>query len=318
MAKEKADAAADSTAAPHGKEGKGPPAEGGAKGKGAKEPRKAKGDAEASAAAPEAEPKADKPKAKAKPAKSEGAASAAGREESSKKQRGRSMRGQGKKIKAALAKRPETPVTIEQAVKLLREMGGQRKFDQTINVVLHLGIDPKQADQMIRGAVSLPKGIGKTRKVICFAEGEDADKAKAAGAAEVGSDELINKVNGGWADFDVAIAHPRLMGKVGKLGRVLGPLGKMPSPKNGTVAPDVAQAVKEFAAGKVEFRNDAGGNVHGIVGKLSFSDADLRTNIEAFIEHIRRLRPQTAKGHYIKKVCMSGTMTPSIELQVAQ
>jgi large subunit ribosomal protein L1 len=131
-------------------------------------------------------------------------------------------------------------------------------------------------------------------------------------------DDLIKKVNDGWTDFDVAIAHPRVMGKVGKLGRVLGPQGKMPSPKNGTVTPEIQQAVKEFAAGKIEFRNDAGGNVHAIVGKASFSEQDLQENIESFVDHIRRMKPPTSKGVYFKKVCIGGTMSPGIELEVAQ
>ncbi|MCK6455536.1 MAG: 50S ribosomal protein L1 [Phycisphaerae bacterium] len=228
------------------------------------------------------------------------------------------MRGHGKKVRASLEIRPKNPVPVGEAIQTLRTMSGNRKFDQTVNIVLHLGIDSKQADQMIRGAVSLPAGIGKARKVICFAEGEDAEKAKAAGAVEVGADDLIAKVSAGWMDFDVAIAHSRLMGKVGKLGRVLGPAGKMPSPKNGTVTAEVDKAVREFAAGKVEFRNDTGGNVHAVVGKMSFKDDDLRANIEAFIDHIRRLKPSTSKGQYIRKACISGTMTPSVELQVAQ
>ncbi len=277
------------------------------------EKKKGRG-AEAAGAEPggaEAAPKAPKPK-KAKP--EAGTADDAGR----KKKRGRPMRGLAKKQKANVGKRPEKPVSVEEAVKLLHEMGKGRKFDQSVNIVMHLGIDPKHADQMIRGAISLPKGIGKSRKVIAFAEGEDADKAKAAGAVEVGVDDLINKINGGWTDFDVAVAHSRLMGKVGKLGKVLGPAGKMPSPKNGTVTNDVGLAVKEFSAGKAEFRNDTGGNVHGVVGRISFSVGDLKDNIEAFIENIRRLKPPTAKGHYIKRICVSATMSPSIDLVVAQ
>ncbi|MEE9371025.1 MAG: 50S ribosomal protein L1, partial [Sedimentisphaerales bacterium] len=153
------------------------------------------------------------------------------------------------------------------------------KFDQTIECVLHLGIDPKQADQLIRGSVSLPHGIGKQKKVIAFCEASDVEAARAAGAIEVGCDELIKKISDGWLDFDVAVASPKVMGKVGKLGRILGPQGKMPSPKNGTITPDVTTAVAEFAAGKVEFRNDAGGNVHVVVGKQSFEAQKLIENI---------------------------------------
>lgn len=264
-------------------------------------------------AAPKKAP-GDKPK-KAKKERTAAEGDAHGK----RKQRGRSMRGLSKRHKANLGKvDAKKNYPLDDAVKLLKTVTKGTKFDQTINIVLHLGIDPKIAEQMIRGSVSLPKGIGKTKKVIAFVDGADGDAAKAAGAIEVGVDDLIEKVNGGWSDFDVAIAHPRTMGKVGKLGRVLGPQGKMPSPKNGTVTADIAGAVKEFAAGKIEFRNDAGGNVHAIVGKASFSDADLKANIDAFINHIRKLKPPTSKGAFFKKVCVSGTMSPGIALEVAQ
>lgn len=191
------------------------------------------------------------------------------------------------------------------------------KFDQTVECVMHLGIDPKQADQMIRGAISLPHGIGKARKVIAFCEDSDAEAAKAAGAIEAGCDELIEKVSKGWLDFDVAIASPKVMGKAGKLGRVLGPQGKMPSPKNGTVTSDVVTAVKEFAAGKVEFRNDSGGNIHGVVGKLSFEPNKLQENVQAFIDHIKKMKPQAMKGTYIKKICLSATMSPCVMVDLS-
>ena len=186
------------------------------------------------------------------------------------------------------------------------------KFDQSIECALHLGIDPKQADQLVRGSISLPHGIGKQKKVIAFCEDADVEAAKKAGAIEAGCDELIKKVSDGWMDFDVVIASPKVMSKVGKLGRVLGPQGKMPSPKNGTVTADVATAVAEFAAGKVEFRNDAGGNVHVVVGKQSFETEKLVGNIEAFLSHIRKIKPAAAKGAYIKKMCISATMSPSV------
>jgi large subunit ribosomal protein L1 len=213
---------------------------------------------------------------------------------------------------------------VAEAIKILQTMGevkavksykGARKrkgFDQTVELVMHLGIDPKQADQMIRGSVSLPKGIGASKKVIAFCPDDMAADAKAAGAIEAGADELIKKVSDGWLDFDVAVAHPQVMGKVGKLGRVLGPQGKMPSPKSGTVTPEIAQAVREYAAGKLEFRNDAGGNVHAVVGKLSFTPEDLQANVEAFIDHIRRIKPSGAKGQYVRKVSLSATMSPSV------
>ncbi len=190
------------------------------------------------------------------------------------------------------------------------------KFDQSIECVLHLGIDPKQADQMVRGSISLPHGIGKQKKVIAFCVDAEIEAAKEAGAIEVGCDELIKKISDGWLDFDVAIASPKVMGKVGKLGRVLGPQGKMPSPKNGTVTGDVTTAVAEFAAGKVEFRNDAGGNVHTVIGKQSFETEKLIGNIEAFVSHIKKIKPAAAKGTYIKKVSISATMSPGVTVSI--
>ena len=190
------------------------------------------------------------------------------------------------------------------------------KFDQSIECVLHLGIDPKQADQAIRGSISLPHGIGKQKRVVAFCEDMDVEAAQKAGAVEAGCDELIQKISDGWMDFDVTVASPKVMSKVGKLGRVLGPQGKMPSPKNGTVTNDLVTAVAEFAAGKVEFRNDAGGNLHVVVGKQSFETEKLISNVEAFISHIKRIKPTTAKGTYIKKICLSATMSPSITISI--
>ncbi|GJM25080.1 MAG: 50S ribosomal protein L1 [Phycisphaerae bacterium] len=187
---------------------------------------------------------------------------------------------------------------------------------QTVDLVMNLGIDPKQADQMLRGSIALPKGIGKTNRVIAFCDGELIEAAKAAGAIEVGADELIDKVSKGWLDFDVAVAHPSMMGKVGKLGRVLGPQGKMPTPKAGTVTPDVANAVAEYVAGKLEFRNDAGGNVHMAVGKTNFSVEDLKENIDAAIGHMEKLKPASSKGTYFKNVVISGTRTPGVKIQL--
>jgi large subunit ribosomal protein L1 len=193
----------------------------------------------------------------------------------------------------------------------------RKKFDQSIDLVMHLGIDPKQADQMVRGSISLPKGIGKSRSVIAFCQDNDVAAAKAAGAVEAGGEALIKKIQDGWMDFDVAVAHPSMMGQVSKLGRVLGPQGKMPSPKAGTVSPDVATAVKDYSAGKLEYRNDAGGNVHATVGKVSLSDEDLKMNIEAFVSHIRKIKPTSSKGTYIKRVSLSATMTPGVALDLA-
>ncbi|MBN1766733.1 MAG: 50S ribosomal protein L1 [Sedimentisphaerales bacterium] len=188
------------------------------------------------------------------------------------------------------------------------------KFNQSVECVVHLGIDSRQADQAIRGAISLPHGIGKTLKVIVFCEEGLVEQAKSAGAVEAGSDELVSRIQGGWLDFDVAIAHPKMMSKVGKLGRILGPQGKMPSPKGGTVTPEVTQAVKEYAAGKVEFRNDSGGNVHVPVGKLDFEPQKLVENITAFLDQIKKMKPVSSKGTYIKKMCISATMSPSVEV----
>ena len=219
-------------------------------------------------------------------------------------------------------------VSMDDGIKKIKEMvtvkndrtyknGRKRKDpDQTVEICLSLGIDPRQADQMLRGSLSLPNGTGSTKRVIAFAEGEAADAAKEAGAIEVGGDELVKKISDGWMDFDVAIAHPSMMGKVGKLGRVLGPQGKMPTPKAGTVTPDVATAVKEFAAGKLEFRTDKGGNIHLPVGKASFPDQSLKENMEAVISHMIKIKPTAAKGTYMKKVCIKATRTPSVILEV--
>jgi len=217
----------------------------------------------------------------------------------------------GKRYQEAAKLIPANPIPVEQAVPVLKQFK-PTKFDQTVNLVIHLGIDAKQADQMIRGSVSLPKGIGKTKKVIAFVQGGNIEAAKAAGATEAGADDLIKKVNEGWTDFDVAIATPDLMPKVSRLGKVLGPQGKMPSPKAGTVTTDVATAVREYTAGKVEFRNDSGGNIHVAIGKLSFAPEDLVSNAKAFIETIRRMRPATAKGTYIKKITLHSSMSPAV------
>ena len=196
-----------------------------------------------------------------------------------------------------------------EAFELLKSLPAP-KFDETVDVVVKLGVDPRKSDQLVRGAVSLPKGLGKAVKVVVFAEGEKADAAREAGADEVGSADLAAKIDGGWLDFDVVIASPDMMKHVGKLGRVLGPQGKMPSPKSGTVTPDVAKAVNEFKAGKVEFRTDAGGNVHAPLGKRSFTAGDLESNLVAFLDHLIGLRPAAVKGTYLRKVSVSTTMGP--------
>jgi len=220
------------------------------------------------------------------------------------------------------------PVAIKDALAKVKEMaavssnrtyknGRKRKdADQTVELVVHLGIDPKQADQMIRGSMSLPHGTGTTKKVVAFCEGDLAEKALAAGATEAGVEELITKISGGWMDFDVAVAHPSVMGKIAKLGRVLGPQGKMPSPKAGTVTPEVETAVKEYSAGKLEYRNDSGGNIHLPVGKVSFAAESLQENIEAVLDHLNKIKPAAAKGTYMKRVCLTGTRTPSVTVAV--
>ncbi len=224
------------------------------------------------------------------------------------------MRSRSKRYKKDAEQASQEVLQLPDAVKKIKSFA-TTKFDQSVDCVMHLGIDPKQADQMIRGSISLPNGIGKSKKVIAFCE--EADEAKAAGAIEAGADELVEKVAGGWMDFDVAIASPKLMGKVGKLGRVLGPQGKMPSPKNGTVTPEVVTAVKEFSAGKIEFRNDSGGNVHAVVGKVSFDEQKLLENVQAFINHILGMRPASTKGAFVKRVCLSATMSPSVNVSVS-
>jgi len=221
----------------------------------------------------------------------------------------------GKNYKKWMEKVPADKVSLAEAVGVVRAFRTD-KWDPSVNLTIWLGIDPKQADQALRGAVSLPHGIGATKKVIAFCEGEDIVRAKAAGAIEAGSDDLIKKVADGWLDFDVAISTPGLMKNVSRLGRVLGPQGKMPSPKAGTVVTDIPTAVKEYAAGKVEYRNDDGGNLHVVVGKASFDANLLVENAEAFIQHIRRAKPATAKGQYFKGVFLSTTMSPAVKVDV--
>ncbi|MGD9109981.1 MAG: 50S ribosomal protein L1 [Phycisphaerales bacterium] len=223
------------------------------------------------------------------------------------------MAKRSKRYKTEAEKVSKEPVALAEAVEKIKSFNSV-KFDQSVECVLNLGIDPKQADQMVRGSISLPHGIGKQKKVIAFCEDADVESAKKAGAIEAGCDDLIKKVSDGWMDFDVAIASPKVMGKAGKLGRLLGPQGKMPSPKNGTVTMDVAKAVAEFAAGKIEFRSDAGGNVHAVVGKQSFDSKKLVENIEAFVSHIKKIKPASAKGTYVKKISISATMSPGVNV----
>ena len=205
------------------------------------------------------------------------------------------------------------PVPLAEAVKILKGFS-TTKFNQTVEVSTHLGIDPRQSDQNVRGSVALPHGIGKSVRVAVFAQGENAEKARAAGADIVGADDLAQQIKGGTMDFDVALATPDMMGVVGPLGRVLGPRGLMPSPRSGTVTTDISSAVREFKAGKIEFRNDKGGNVAVPVGKISFSEEQLVENINAFLNYLRTLKPAAAKGTYLQSVTVSATMSPGIRV----
>ena len=223
------------------------------------------------------------------------------------------MGKKSKRYRAALDKQPKEPLPLAKAVETLKTYD-QTKFDQTVEVHLRLGVDPNQADQIIRGSLVLPNGIGKTQRVVVFAKGDAAKAAEEAGADEVGQEDLAKKIKDGWTDFDVCIAAPDMMGLVGPLGRVLGPRGLMPSPRAGTVTPDVAKVVGEYKAGKVEFRNDKGGNVHAMVGKMSSEGPKLVENIEAVLKHINGLKPQTIKGTYLKGVASCGTMSPSVRV----
>ncbi len=205
------------------------------------------------------------------------------------------------------------PVELPTAIATLKGFGNT-KFDQTVEIAVRLGVDPKQANQIVRGSIVLPHGIGKTQCVVVFAKGDMADAATAAGADVVGQEELAAKIKGGWLEFDACIAAPDMMGLVGPLGRVLGPRGLMPSPRAGTVTTDVAKVVQEYKAGKVEFRNDAAGIVHAVVGKLSFDNTRLQENIQAFVDHIQSMKPAAVKGTYMKGLTISATMSPSVRI----
>ena len=209
---------------------------------------------------------------------------------------------------------PDKPLPVGEAVAVLKNFN-TTKFDQTVEIAMHLGIDPKQADQLVRGSIVLPNGIGKSQRVVVFAKGDKLDEAKAAGADEVGGPELAEKIKGGWTEFVVCIATPDMMGVVGPLGKVLGPRGLMPSPRAGTVTPDVTKAIHEYKAGKVEFRTkDTGGNIHAVVGKLSFDAAKLAENVNAFINYVISLKPPAVRGQYIKGIVISATMSPGVRI----
>lgn len=207
----------------------------------------------------------------------------------------------------------KNPIPLVEAVGTLKQFKA-RKFDQAVEIHMNLGIDPAQADQIVRGSVVLPHGIGRVKRVIVFAKGDLAKVAEAAGADAVGADELAKKIREGWTDFDVCIATPDMMGMVGPLGKVLGPRGLMPSPRAGTVTADVDRVVREYKAGKVEFRNDKGGNVHAVVGKLSFDAEKLVDNINTFLSYIQSLKPNAVRGTYVKSIAICATMSPSVRV----
>ena len=221
------------------------------------------------------------------------------------------MKKHGKKYTAARQQVPVRPHSIEEAVPLLQKVKFT-KFDETVELAVRLGVDPKHSDQMVRGTVVLPHGLGKSKKVLVIANAEKQREAKDAGADEIGGEELVDKINGGWTDFDAVVATPDMMRAVGRLGKVLGPRGLMPNPKTGTVTLDIAKAVQEIKAGKVEFRVDKAGIVHAPVGKISFATANLIANAHALMDSIVKAKPAAAKGKYLKSVTLTSTMGPGV------
>ena len=226
------------------------------------------------------------------------------------------MKRRSKKYTEALSKIEKNKVyTKEEAIKLVKETSTS-SFDGSVEVAMRLNLDTKKADQQLRGAIVLPKGTGKTKKVLVIARGEKANQAKEAGADYVGDVDMLEKIEKeNWFDFDTMIATPDMMPLLGKLGKVLGPKGLMPNPKTGTVTMDVTKAVEEVKAGRVEYRTDSYGNIHGIIGKVSFSDEDLLANLDAFVTHIIKLRPSTVKGDYVKNISVASTMGPGIKVE---
>jgi large subunit ribosomal protein L1 len=226
------------------------------------------------------------------------------------------MAKHGKKFTAAAAQVQARPYTIEEAIPLIQKVK-YAKFDETVELAMRLGVDPKHADQMVRGTVVLPHGLGKSKKVLAIAGADKQKEATEAGADFVGGDELVEKILGGWIDYDAVVATPDMMRAVGRLGKVLGPRGLMPNPKTGTVTPNVAQAIKEIKAGKVEFRVDKTGIIHAPVGKLSFPTENLVANAHALVDSVVRAKPPAAKGKYLKSVTLSSTMGPGITVDTA-
>lgn len=223
------------------------------------------------------------------------------------------MPQKSKRYRSMSAHCTKDAMSLAEAVAKLKGFAAA-KFDQTVEIHMRLGIDAKQADQIVRGSIVLPHGIGKSQRVVVFAKGDLAEAATAAGADAVGQEDLAKKIQDGWLDFDACIAAPDMMGVVGRLGKVLGPRGLMPSPRSGTVTQDVAKVVREYKAGKVEFRNDSGGNVHAVVGKISFDPAKLQENIQAFIDRILAMKPNSVKGTFVRGVTICATMSPSVRV----
>jgi len=226
------------------------------------------------------------------------------------------MRRTGKKFAASKAQVPPKPLTIDEAVPLVQKLKFS-KFDETVELAIRLGVDPKHADQMVRGTVVLPHGLGKTKKVLVIAGGEKQKEAQEAGADFVGGEELVEKIQGGWMEFEAVVATPDMMRAVGKLGKVLGPRGLMPNPKTGTVTTDISKAIREIKAGKVEFRVDKTGIVHAPVGKVSFATSNLVENTKSLVESIIKAKPAAAKGKYVRSMTMSSTMGPGIKIDTA-
>jgi len=226
------------------------------------------------------------------------------------------MRKTGKKFAAARQQVPARPHTIEDAVPLMQKVKFA-KFDETVELAMRLGVDPKHADQMVRGTVVLPHGLGKSKRVLAIAGTDKQKEAQDAGADLVGGEELVEKIQGGWTDFDAVVATPDMMRAVGKLGKVLGPRGLMPNPKTGTVTVDIARAVKEIKAGKVEFRVDKTGIVHAPIGKISFPPQSLIENAHALVDSVVKAKPSAAKGKYLRNVTLSSTMGPGITIDTA-
>jgi large subunit ribosomal protein L1 len=223
----------------------------------------------------------------------------------------------GKKYQAARQQVPDRPHSIEEAVPLLQRVKFT-KFDETVELAVRLGVDPKHSDQMVRGTVVLPHGLGRSKRVLVIANPEKQREATEAGADEVGGDEIVDRITGGWMDFDAVVATPDMLRSVGKLGKVLGPRGLMPNPKTGTVTVDVTKAVQEIKAGKVEFRVDKGGVVHAPIGKLSFATDNLVANAHALMENIVKAKPAAAKGRYVRSVTMSSTMGPGVAIDASK